>query len=49
MSRIPLGVICGLLLGSLDTAMMIPMSFPRQARGYARRVYGPLRARIRNL
>ena len=28
MSRIPLGVLCGLVFGSLDTAMMIPMSFP---------------------
>lgn len=28
MSRIPLGVLCGLIFGSLDTAMMIPMSFP---------------------
>jgi hypothetical protein len=28
MSRIPLGVLCGLVFGGLDTAMMIPLSFP---------------------
>ncbi len=28
MSRIYLGVICGLLFGGLDTALMIPISFP---------------------
>jgi hypothetical protein len=28
MSRIYLGVICGLVFGGLDTAMMIPLSFP---------------------
>jgi len=28
MPRIPLGVLCGLVFGSLDTAMMIPLSFP---------------------
>jgi len=28
MSRIYLGVICGLVFGSLDAAMMIPLSFP---------------------
>jgi hypothetical protein len=28
MSRIMLGVLCGLVFGAVDTAMMIPMSFP---------------------
>jgi hypothetical protein len=28
MSRIYLGVICGLVFGGLDTALMIPLSFP---------------------
>ena len=28
MSRIDLGVICGLVFGGLDAAMMIPLSFP---------------------
>lgn len=28
MSRIALGIICGLVFGSVDTAMMIPLSFP---------------------
>ena len=28
MSRIYLGVICGLVFGGLDAAMMIPVSFP---------------------
>jgi hypothetical protein len=28
MSRIYLGVICGLIFGGLDSAMMIPLSFP---------------------
>lgn len=28
MSRIYLGVICGLVFGGLDAAMMIPLSFP---------------------
>lgn len=28
MSRIYLGVICGLIFGGLDTAAMIPLSFP---------------------
>ncbi len=28
MSRITLGVICGLIFGGIDTAMMIPLSFP---------------------
>lgn len=28
MSRIPLGVLCGLIFGSVDVALMIPMSFP---------------------
>ena len=28
MSRIPLGVLCGLIFGSVDVAIMIPMSFP---------------------
>jgi hypothetical protein len=28
MSRIYLGVICGLLFGGVDTALMIPISFP---------------------
>ena len=28
MSRIYLGVICGLVFGGLDTAAMIPLSFP---------------------
>ena len=28
MSRICLGVICGLVFGGLDTALMIPLSFP---------------------
>ena len=28
MSRIPLGVLCGLIFGSVDVAIMIPMSCP---------------------
>ena len=28
MSRISLGVICGLIFGGVDVALMIPMSFP---------------------
>src|SRR5579864_8012433 len=28
MARIPLGILCGLILGGIDTAMMIPLSFP---------------------
>jgi len=28
MSRISLGVLCGLIFGGLDVALMIPMSFP---------------------
>jgi hypothetical protein len=28
MSRIYLGIICGLVFGGLDTAMMIPLGFP---------------------
>jgi hypothetical protein len=28
MARIYLGVICGLVFGSLDTALMIPLTFP---------------------
>jgi hypothetical protein len=28
MSRITLGVICGLVLGALDIGIMLPMSFP---------------------
>src|ERR1700722_20256060 len=28
MQRLYLGIICGLVFGSVDTAMMIPMSFP---------------------
>jgi hypothetical protein len=28
MARIPLGILCGLIFGGLDTAMMIPLSFP---------------------
>jgi hypothetical protein len=28
MSRISLGVLCGLVFGGLDTALMIPLSFP---------------------
>src|SRR5580704_12437782 len=28
MSRIPLGVLCGLIFGGVDVALMIPMSFP---------------------
>lgn len=28
MSRVYLGVICGLVFGGVDTAMMIPLSFP---------------------
>ena len=28
MARIPLGVLCGLIFGSVDVALMIPMSFP---------------------
>jgi hypothetical protein len=28
MSRIPLGILCGLIFGGIDTAMMIPLSFP---------------------
>ncbi len=28
MPRISLGILCGLILGSLDTALMIPLSFP---------------------
>jgi hypothetical protein len=28
MPRISLGVLCGLIFGSLDTALMIPLSFP---------------------
>jgi hypothetical protein len=28
MSRISLGVICGLVFGGVDVALMIPMSFP---------------------
>jgi hypothetical protein len=28
MSRIPLGILCGLIFGGVDVAMMIPLSFP---------------------
>jgi hypothetical protein len=28
MARIPLGILCGLIFGGIDTAMMIPLSFP---------------------
>jgi hypothetical protein len=28
MSRISLGVLCGLIFGGIDVALMIPMSFP---------------------
>jgi hypothetical protein len=28
MSRIPLGILCGLIFGAVDAAMMLPMSFP---------------------
>jgi hypothetical protein len=28
MSRIQLGIFCGLIFGGVDTAMMIPLSFP---------------------
>jgi hypothetical protein len=28
MSRIPLGILCGLIFGGVDVAMMIPVSFP---------------------
>jgi hypothetical protein len=28
MSRIPLGILCGLAFGGVDTAMMIPLAFP---------------------
>jgi hypothetical protein len=28
MSRVYLGVLCGLVFGGLDTALMIPLSFP---------------------
>src|SRR6267154_6337783 len=30
MPRISLGVLCGLIFGSLDTALMIPLSFPEK-------------------
>ncbi len=30
MSRIQLGIICGLIFGGVDTAMMIPLSFADQ-------------------
>ena len=30
MARIPLGIICGLLFGGLDAAMMLPMSYPNK-------------------
>jgi hypothetical protein len=28
MSRISLGILCGLIFGAIDTALMIPLSFP---------------------
>ena len=28
MQRLYLGIVCGLVLGGIDTAMMIPLSFP---------------------
>jgi hypothetical protein len=28
MSRIPLGILCGLIFGAVDAGMMLPMSFP---------------------
>jgi hypothetical protein len=28
MSRIPLGILCGLIFGGVDAAMMIPLAFP---------------------
>ena len=28
MARIPLGILCGLIFGGVDVAMMIPLSFP---------------------
>jgi hypothetical protein len=28
MQRLYLGIICGLIFGGIDTAMMIPLSFP---------------------
>lgn len=28
MTRIPLGILCGLIFGAVDAGMMIPLSFP---------------------
>ena len=28
MARIPLGILCGLIFGGVDVALMIPLSFP---------------------
>jgi hypothetical protein len=28
MSRVPLGVVLGLVIGALDVVMMLPLSFP---------------------
>jgi len=30
MSRISLGILCGLIFGGIDTALMIPLSFPEK-------------------
>ena len=32
MSRVSLGILCGLAFGALDTALMIPLSFPDNGR-----------------
>ena len=35
MSRIPLGVLLGLVIGALDVAMMLPLSFPDRRAAFA--------------
>jgi hypothetical protein len=35
MSRVPLGVLLGLVIGALDVAMMLPLSFPDRRAAFA--------------
>jgi hypothetical protein len=45
MSKISLSVLCGLIFGGIDVALMIPMSFPRTGQGeLANRLLLPLAA-----
>jgi hypothetical protein len=48
MSRVYLGVLCGLVFGGLDTALMIPLSFPDK-RAAMLGAFIAVRSRICNL